>query len=333
MPEPLGLPDVIQHFTKAPLYNQPLAAYTTWNIGGEAEVLLEPESADELVAAYLYAKDAGLPLTILGRGSNTLIDDAGIPGVVVCLRSAFDTVTVDSEQGTVHAEAGCPLPKLAVKAGQGGLSGFEFLTGIPGTVGAGVAINAGVGGAHGISISERLERVRTLELETGSVQTLSANQAGLRYRHSDLLHRHWVLDATFRAEKRDDVSAIKARQKEVLKKRAAKQPLQRHTSGSVFKQPEGGEPAGWYIDQVGLKGYRVGGAVVSPKHANWIENGGDATSQDVKTLMAHIQEVVEKEFGVWLKREVRFLPQDSLTVDGTTDGTTARVDIAPAVKD
>ncbi len=324
MPE-LAPPD----YVNAPRYHHALAPYTTWNIGGEAEVLLEPDSADELIAAYEYAKDACLPLTILGRGSNTLIDDTGVPGVVVCLRSSFDEVTVDADGGRVRAEAGCPLPKLAVKAGQAGLSGFEFLIGIPGTVGAGVAINAGVGGASGVSISERLESVRTLELATGRIQTLSASEAGLRYRHSDLLHTHWVLDATFRAEKRDDVDAIKARQKEVLKKRAAKQPLQRHTSGSVFKQPEGGEPAGWYIDQAGLKGYKVGGAVVSPTHANWIENGGEATSQDVKALMAHIQEVVQERFGVWLEREVRFLPQDSLIVNGAT----ARVESAPTIKD
>ena len=311
MPEPSAFPSAIKGYAREPLYDHPLAAYTTWNIGGAAEVLLEPDSGDELVAAYRYAEETGLPLTILGRGSNTLIDDAGIPGVVVCLRSSFDEVTVDAEAGTVHAEAGCPLPKLAVRAGQAGLSGFEFLIGIPGTVGAGVAINAGVGGASGVSIGERLERVRTLELATGSVQTLSASEAGLRYRHSDLLHRHWVLDAAFRAGERDELDAIKARQKEVLKKRAAKQPLQRHTSGSVFKQPEGGEPAGWYIDQAGLKGYSVGGATVSPTHANWIENRGGATSQEVKALMAHIREVVRARFGVVLEREVRFLPQDA----------------------
>ena len=291
----------------------PLAPYTTWDIGGQAEILVEPESIEHIIEAYQYAQAAHLPITILGRGSNTLIDDAGIPGVVLCLRNSFDKVTVDLDRRRVQAQAGCPLPKLAVKAGQQGLAGFEFLIGIPGTVGAGVAINAGVGGVAGIAISERLESVRTLDLQTGRVQERSAADIGLRYRHSDLLHRQWVLEATFRAEKLDDVAAIKNRQKEVLKKRAAKQPLQRHTSGSVFKQPQGGEPAGWYIDQAGLKGYRVGDAVVSPTHANWIENSDEATAQDVRELMAHIQEVVQAKFGVKLEREVRFLPQDTLS--------------------
>ena len=304
------MPEALTESLYKPLYDHPLAPYTTWDIGGQAEILVEPESVEHILEAYQYAQAAHSPITILGRGSNTLIDDAGIPGVVLCLRNSFDKVTVDLDRQRVQAQAGCPLPKLAVKAGQQGLAGFEFLIGIPGTVGAGVAINAGVGGVTGIAISERLESVRTLDLQTGRVQERSAADIGLRYRHSDLLHRQWVLEATFRAEKLDDVAAIKNRQKEVLKKRAAKQPLQRHTSGSVFKQPQGGEPAGWYIDQAGLKGYRVGDAVVSPTHANWIENSGEATAQNVRELMTHIQELVQAKFGVKLEREVRFLPQD-----------------------
>ena len=303
----------LSNYTEALRYDQPLAPYTTWNIGGEAEVLLEPESTEQVLAVYRYALNTRLPITILGRGSNTLIDDAGIPGVVVCLRSSLDKLTVDLEQQTVTAEAGCPLPKLAVQAGKKGLAGFEFLIGIPGTVGAGVAINAGVKGVVGPSISERLESVRALDLATGQVEALSANELGLGYRHSDILHKKWILEATFKAEALDDVRAIKARQKEALKKRAAKQPLQRYTCGSVFKQPPGGEPAGWYLDQLGLKGYRVGDAVVSPTHANWIENDGAATSAEVQELMAHMQAVVLENFGVKLEREVRFLPQDTFS--------------------
>ena len=303
----------LPNFTEALIYNRPLAPYTTWNIGGEAEVLLEPESVDQVLAVYRYALQTRLPITILGRGSNTLIDDAGIPGVVVCLRSALDKVSVDPESGTVQAQAGCPLPKLAVKAGGAGLAGFEFLIGIPGTVGAGVAINAGVKGTVGPSISERLESVRALDLATGQVQDLSADELGLSYRHSDILHKKWILEATFRAGARDSVAAIKARQKEALTKRAAKQPLQRYTCGSVFKQPEGGEPAGWYLDQLGLKGYRVGDALISHTHANWIENDGSATSADVRELMAHMQREVFEAFGVQLEREVRFLPQDAFS--------------------
>jgi len=303
---------LIPGYAKEPRCGVPLAPYTTWNIGGPADTFVEPATRDELLAVFRYALGARLPLTILGRGSNSLVDDAGVPGVVVCLRQVFDRVEVLGARQLVRAEAGCPLPKLAVAAGRHGLSGFEFLIGIPGTVGAGVAINAGTGGVDGPSIRDILVDAAVLDLQTGEVRVLSAEQLGLRYRHSDVLGRLWVLEASFRGDVSDDPQAIQERHKEALKKRALKQPLGRHTSGSVFKQPLGGQPAGWYIDHAGLKGYRVGNAVVSAKHANWIENVGGASSADVRALMAHVQRTVLEAFGVALEREVRFLPEDSL---------------------
>lgn len=289
-----------------------LAPYTTWNIGGEAEFFVEPNSTEDMLAIYHYAKTNDLPLTILGRGSNTLIADEGVPGIVICLRNSFDHISVNLEDNTITAQAGCPMPKVAVTAGQHGFAGFEFLISIPGTVGAGVAINAGVGGSDGVAVDSVLKSVNVLELSTGKVHTLSANDLDLSYRHSNLPERKlWVLKATFKAHQHSTPEAIKEVQRELLKKRSAKLPLQRRTSGSVFKQHPGGKAAGWYLDQAGLKGRQVGDAMVSLKHANWIENAGNATAQEVKELMQIMQAEVETRFGIRLGREVRFLPESS----------------------
>lgn len=299
------LPD----FHKTAERGVPLAPYTTWRIGGPAELLVQPASIEELVGVQHYARRTGTPLTILGRGSNVLIGDAGIPGITVCLRQTLSAVRFDAERQLLYAEAGCPLPKLAVTAGRCGLAGFEFLIGIPGTVGAGVAINAGLGGVGAASVRDILIEATLLDLETGTLRRYSAAELDLRYRASAVPELGaWVVEATFRALSVGDPQQIALRQQEMLKKRALKQPLQRNTSGSVFKQPSGGEAAGWYLDQLGLKGQRVGGAHVSLKHANWIENDGTATAADVRTLMTQLQKAVEAAFGIWLEPEVRFLP-------------------------
>jgi UDP-N-acetylmuramate dehydrogenase len=287
-----------------------LAPYTTWNIGGEAQYFVEPNSTEDILALYHYAKTNDLPLTILGRGSNTLIADEGVPGIVICLRNSFDHISVNLEHSTITAQAGCPMPKVAVTAGQHGFAGFEFLISIPGTVGAGVAINAGVGGSDGVAVSSILESVNVLELATGKVHTLAASDLDLSYRHSNLVKRNfWVLEATFKARQHDSPEAIKEVQRELLKKRSSKLPLQRRTSGSVFKQHENGKAAGWYFDQAGLKGRQVGDAMVSLKHANWIENTRNAKAQEVKELMQIMQAEVETRFGIRLEREVRFMPE------------------------
>jgi UDP-N-acetylmuramate dehydrogenase len=292
--------------------NVKLAPYTTWNIGGEAELFVEPNSVSEILDIYHFAKNKNLPLTILGRGSNTLIADEGVPGIVICLRNSFDDITIEPDGQTIRAQAGCPLPKVAIVAGQQGLEGFEFLVSIPGTVGAGVTINAGVGGADGTAVNTILKDVTVLELSTGNVQTLQANDLELRYRHSNLPERNlWVLEATMTSSRLGSPQDIKEAQKALLKKRAAKLPLQRQTSGSVFKQPPGGQAAGWYVDQAGLKGHQLGGARISPKHGNWIENTGTAAAKEVKELMVFIQETVQQRFGIWLEREVRFIPEDT----------------------
>ena len=284
----------------------PLAPYTTWNIGGPAEFFAEPRSVEELEELVSHARRVGLRLTILGRGSNVLIEDAGISGLVICTRMLHSAPVFGPDTMTVAA--GHPMPRIAVTAGKQGRGGLEFLIGIPGTIGAGVAINAGLGGEGGTAIDSVLIDVWLLDVATGETWLEKANALDLRYRHSNLPERGlWVVEAKLRATPAKDPEAPGRLQREILGKRKAKQPLQKHTSGSVFKQPEGGKPAGWYIDQAGLKGLRVGGASVSKVHANWIENDGTATAGNVLQLMREVCDAVSREFGVLLDREVKLL--------------------------
>lgn len=284
-----------------------LAPLTTWNIGGPAEFFAEPRTVEELEELVEYASKVSLPLTLLGRGSNVLIDDAGINGLVVCTRMMHRPPVFEGD--TVRVSAGHPMPRIAVTAGKEGRGGLEFLIGIPGTIGAGVAINAGLGGIDGTGINTVLVEATLLNPATGEIHVEPASSLDLRYRHSNLPERRlWVLEASLRAVPAENPDEPLRLQREILKKRKAKQPLQKHTSGSVFKQPEGGRPAGWYIDQAGLKGFRVGGASVSTVHANWIENDGSGSSNNVRELIGHVAVCVKDRMGIDLKREVVYLP-------------------------
>lgn len=290
-----------------------LAPYTTWGIGGPAERLVEPTTPFAFGAAVAAARDAGEPLTLLGRGSNVLIDDDGIPGTVICLRHTLTGVaSIDRESGTYRVQAGCPLPRLATTAMRDGIAGFEFLIGIPGTVGAGVAINAGVGGRDGVAMDSVVRDALVFDPIDATIERVPASDLGLRYRGSDVLARQaWVLEATVQGTP-SDPETVRTRHRDVLAARASKQPLQRKTSGSVFKQPDGGRPAGWYLDRAGAKGMSVGDAVVSDLHANWIENRGQASARDVVALIGRMRTAVEETFGLTLEREVRYLPHETL---------------------
>jgi UDP-N-acetylmuramate dehydrogenase len=330
-----------------------LAPYTTWGIGGAAAFFLEPETPTELVAAYYWALQHNLPFVIIGKGSNILVDDRGINGVVVCLKNSMARFWYDDRSHIFTAEAGCHLARLALAAARAEIAGFEFLVCIPGTVGGAVAINAGVGGRENNACiqdilldvtvlntnlnitahcsfdpddSDHHHQNQTSAITSNSISnsalsfaefcdraitTIPASELDLSYRHSNLGDRHqWLLSARFYSEKKASREEILAMHRAILQKRVAKQPLNQRTSGSTFKQPEQGKPAGWYIEQAGLKGFKIGGALISPKHANWIENDGTATAADIKNLIAHVQQVVCDRFDIYLEREVRFLPQD-----------------------
>jgi UDP-N-acetylmuramate dehydrogenase len=263
-----------------------------------------------MIDAVAIAVRHGLEVTVIGRGSNVLIDDAGIPGLVILLARTLDSIVADPETGRVSAGAGAPLPKVALRAARAGIADLSFLSGIPGTIGGAVAMNAGLGGRGGTDVKHILDSVRVLDPAEGSVRDLDAAGAGLRYRGSRLGDRGLViLGASLQGRPGADPAALAKEGRALRARRAERQPLQRRTSGSVFTQPEGQPPAGLLIDRAGLKGYRRGDAVVSTTHANWIENLGNATAEDVRQLMTHVERVILERDGVRLEREVRELPR------------------------
>ncbi|MDD3579665.1 MAG: UDP-N-acetylmuramate dehydrogenase [Desulfobacca sp.] len=289
--------------------NHPLAPLTTWKIGGSAQVLAVPRDLDDLFEVFRQAQTYEWPLFFLGRGSNLLIADRGLPGITLHLAPTFKELKLEGDR--LRVGAGVSLPRLAHYLAVQGVAGFEFLAGIPGTVGAAVRLNAGTG--PGQEIGAHLRQV-TLVTPRLQLVTLTAAELNLSYRHSRLLNfPHWlVVAAEFYLDETAPPEKIQARISELLRQRQAKSPVNSSNCGSVFKNPPGGRPAGWLIEQAGLKGLRYGDAQVSAHHANFIINLGNATAAQVKALIAHIQETVGKLFGVTLEREIVILPDDIL---------------------
>lgn len=276
---------------------EPLAPYTTWKIGGPADVLIIPENREELAAALALLHRHGVPWQVLGRGSNTLVSDKGVRGAVVKLGEGFDDIRF--EGNTVTAGASYSFIKLSVLAGKEGLTGLEFAGGIPGTVGGAVYMNAG---AHGSDVS-RIFKSADIVWEDGSEETLDGDGMNFSYRHS-VLHekRGIVTGAAFRLEQGDrkEIAAAMASYKD---RRRRTQPLQEPCAGSVFRNPPG-DHAARLIEAAGLKGSTEGGAQISPIHANFIVNLGDAKAEDVLTLMERAQRTIEEKFGIQLVPEV-----------------------------
>lgn len=277
--------------------NEPLAPYTTWKIGGPADVLLIPKTKDQLVAAVKLLHQQQIPWTILGRGSNMLIADKGIRGVVIKLGSALETLRFEGD--VAYAGGSYSFIKLSVMAAKEGLTGLEFAGGIPGTVGGAVYMNAG---AHGSDVSRILLRAEVL-LPTGELVTMQQADFEYGYRHSILQKQAGIVtEAVFQLQHGDsvEISGVLASYKE---RRLRTQPLQLACAGSVFRNPEG-HFAAKLIEEAGLKGLKVGGAEVSQLHANFIINTGQATAHDVLTLIEQVQRTVSEQYGVKLVPEV-----------------------------
>lgn len=276
---------------------EPLAPYTTWRIGGPAEILAVPKDRDDLLRAICWARENGVPWRILGNGSNLLVPDAGVRGIVLHLRKVLDEVVWAGAR--VRAGAGVLLPVLANLAARRGLAGLEFGAGIPGTLGGALVMNAGW---HQWEIGPVVEEVTWLPPE-GEVQTLPRDACGFRYRGSSFRDRGGiVLEATMGLTPDDDPRALLARVEGFAESRKVNQPTELPSCGSVFLKPEG-DFAGRLIEQAGLKGHRVGGIEVSPKHANFFVNVGGGTAADVQALVTHVERVVLERFGVKLTRE------------------------------
>lgn len=275
---------------------EPLAPLTTWRIGGPAEILATPRDRDDLILAVRWAAGRALPWHVLGNGSNLLVPDTGVRGLVLQVRKVLDDVLWDGPR--VRAGAGVLLPVLANLAARRGLAGLEFGAGIPGTLGGALVMNAGW---HAWEIGPSVEEVTWLSPE-GSVERLPNEACGFRYRGSFFRdHGGVVVEAVLRLTP-EEPEALLTRLQGFADSRKANQPTELPSCGSVFLKPEG-DFAGRLIEQAGLKGYRVGDVEVSAKHANFFVNVGKATAADVRALVEHVERTVAERFGVRLTRE------------------------------
>jgi UDP-N-acetylmuramate dehydrogenase len=279
--------------------NVPLSRYTTLGTGGPARWFDEPTSVEELVDRLAWAAGEELPVAVVGLGSNLLVADEGFPGLV--LKLAGDLAKAEAADGMVVAGGGAPLAVCLHRARAAELGGIEFVCAIPGTVGGAVWMNAG---AYGGDVSGVLERALVADAE--GARWLTPAELGLRYRSSGLRHGRVVARAEFRLEPRP-LADIKATVAEMQARRKEAQPTNKRTFGSVFKNPEHELTAGRMLEACGLRGYRIGGAQISPKHANFIENAGGATSADAVALIAEARRRANEQFGVVLHPEVQLL--------------------------
>ena len=281
-----------------------LQEFTTWRVGGPAEWFAEPADGAQLVALARWARERQLPLRVIGAGSNLLIADQGLAGLTVCIRRLQGS-RVDGESGVVEAEAGEPIPTLARKVARAGLHGLEWAVGIPGTVGGAAVMNAG---AQGGCTAEWLDSVLVLDPSgSGEPHRIRAANLDFDYRHSRLQQEPLlVLSARFLLEPGHEPAAVTARTSANLHSRTSTQPYQQPSCGSVFRNPEP-EKAGRLVESLGLKGTRIGGAEVSPLHANFIVNTGGATAADIDALIKLVRQRVWQSTGIDLHPEVKRL--------------------------
>lgn len=284
--------------------NVSLKGLTTWKVGGAAQWYLEPRTIAETQSGLAWARLNDLPITIIGAGSNLLISDRGLVGLVICTRHLRHVATqFDNETRSIVADAGKMVASLAWQAARRGWGGMEWAAGIPGTLGGAVVMNAG---AHGHSTQEILVSADVLNLD-GSIETLTALNLGYSYRTSNLQSSsRIVISAKFKLQAASDPEEIKARTYRDLEKRHSKQPYDRPSCGSVFRNPTP-EYAAALIESVGLKGYKIGDAEVSTLHANFIINSKDATASDIRELIYYVQSQVKARYSIELEPEVKML--------------------------
>lgn len=292
----LNLPQVKGRLEK----DYSLKKLNTWRIGGQAETVFWPENSNELLDMLNWCQQNSLPIVLLGRGSNVLLPDKGLRGMVIV------TTKIDSinwQEDRVQVGAGYSLIRLASEAALRGLQGLEFACGIPGTIGAGIAINAG---AHGGEIGNLVEEVKVLTAE-GKILELNGEEIKFSYRDSSLVQNgYWVLESTIRLKAGGKSSDIREKMKTLKYKRRQTQPLEYPNAGSIFRNPPG-HSAGQLIEQAGWKGYRLGEAEVSEKHANFIINKGNAKADDVLELISIVQQDIKDKYGLVLETEVKIV--------------------------
>ena len=280
-------------------FAEPLAKHTSFRIGGPVEVMAFPANADELANLLRSCEKLNCKPVILGAGTDVLAPDAGMEGLCICLKDCLDGMQL-LDDNRIRVMAGVTMTRAAVFAANNGLSGMEFAHGIPGSVGGGVYMNAG---AYGGEIRDICECVDVMDLH-GNLRTLTNEQMHFSYRHSLLEEEGGiVISAVFRLTPKDSAE-IKAQMKLLQSKRSASQPLDMPSAGSAFKRPVGGYAAA-LIDDAGLKGFTVGGAAISTKHAGFAVNVGGATAADVVNLLRQVSDIVFEKSGIRLEPEVR----------------------------
>jgi UDP-N-acetylmuramate dehydrogenase len=285
------------------LLDEPMSRHTSFRIGGPADALLLPHSVEDLCRIVRIAGETDGPFTVIGNGSNLLVKDGGLRGLVLKVAENLARIEVDGTRA--YAQSGALLAVVSRSAALRALSGLEFAVGIPGTIGGGVMMNAG---AYGGEMKDVVTHVSVVD-ETGALRTLQAQELEFGYRRSILQTKRWVV-ADIRMEMRpDDCERILALMSHNQYLRESKQPLSFPSAGSIFKRPPG-KFVGPMVEQLGLKGCRIGGAQVSEKHAGFIINNTGAKAADVLALIRHVREQVQARFDVWLETEVRIIGED-----------------------
>lgn len=282
------------------IYDAPMSLYTTWKIGGTADCLFLPQSSEEILTAVTYAKEKDIPFMIMGNGSNMLVLDGGIRGLVIKIGDAMADYTV--EDSVLVAESGCILAKMARETAKMGLRGLEWAAGIPASLGGAAVMNAG---AYGHFFYEALMAVEVVDGE-GKLRRLSKDKLTYGYRTTALMEMAFPVTKVWLEMKKDDPKVLTEIVEATLKSRREKQPLEWPSAGSVFKNPPG-DHAGRLVEAAGLRGFSHGGAAVSEKHGNFIINKNQATAADVLELIAEVRNIVKEKFNVMLEPEVRLI--------------------------
>lgn len=295
----------ISSLAKDVLFDEPMSRHTTFRIGGNADAFINASSSEEIVSVISYCLEHHIPYMCMGNGSNMLVSDKGIRGVVISIGSNMSEVQVVDNM--IYAEAGALMSKIASAALGAELSGFETLSGIPGTVGGGIYMNAG---AYGGEIKSVLKNV-TFISKNNDIVTMDTDQLELGYRHSIFETNGGIIVKCCLELKKGNKNEISAAMKEYSKRRNEKQPLSMPSAGSTFKRPEG-HFAGKLIQDAGLMGFSIGGAQISTKHAGFIVNTGNATAADVLALIEHVRKTVFAQSGIMLEPEVRLIGEKNI---------------------
>lgn len=282
------------------LREEPMRLHTTFRIGGPAQFFVIPRTQEEAAAAVRLCRSEGAPYYIIGNGSNLLVSDKGYRGVVIQLFKEFSDINIEGTR--IRAQAGASLAKIAAEALRAGLAGFEFAAGIPGTLGGACIMNAG---AYGGEMKDVLLAVTVLTKD-GEIREIPREELDMGYRTSRASREGWIVLGAAIELARGDEKEIRAKMEDLKQRRTDKQPLEYPSAGSTFKRPEG-YFAGKLIQDAGLKGLRVGDAMVSEKHSGFVVNCGNATAADVDGLIRLVQEKVREDSGITLEPEVRRL--------------------------